>query len=111
MRRIQEPRAEKRAPLRERDQRTLQPAGARPGSHLRLDLEETFSRGTCAYMALRTRSLSDRRDAALDRIDLGILEALQDNARITFQALSERVGLSARPCLERVRRLERRGVI
>jgi DNA-binding Lrp family transcriptional regulator len=47
----------------------------------------------------------------LDRIDLAILEAMQENARITYQALSERVGLSARPCLERVRRLEQRGVI
>lgn len=30
---------------------------------------------------------------------------------MTYQALSERVGLSPRPCLERVRRLEQRGVI
>lgn len=48
---------------------------------------------------------------SLDRIDLMILDALRDNARITYQALSERVGLSARPCLERVRRLEQKGVI
>lgn len=48
---------------------------------------------------------------ALDRIDLLILEALRQNGRITYQALSERVGLSARPCLERVRRLESRGII
>jgi Lrp/AsnC family leucine-responsive transcriptional regulator len=48
---------------------------------------------------------------ALDRIDLMILEELRQNARITYQALSERVGLSARPCLERVRRLEQKSVI
>ncbi len=48
---------------------------------------------------------------SLDRIDLSILEALRQNGRITYQALSERVGLSPRPCLERVRRLEKRGVI
>ena len=48
---------------------------------------------------------------ALDRIDLPILEALRQNGRITYQALSERVGLSPRPCLERVRRLEQKGVI
>ena len=47
----------------------------------------------------------------LDRIDLSILEALRENARITYQALSERVGLSPRPCLERVKRLEQKGVI
>jgi DNA-binding Lrp family transcriptional regulator len=62
-------------------------------------------------MTFRARSSSGRRDIALDRIDLAILEAIQENARITYQALSERVGLSARPCLERVRRLEQKGVI
>lgn len=49
--------------------------------------------------------------AHLDRIDLLILEALRQNGRMTYQALSERVGLSPRPCLERVRRLEQRGII
>ena len=49
--------------------------------------------------------------ASLDRIDLAILEALRRNGRITYQALSERVGLSPRPCLERVKRLEQKGVI
>jgi Lrp/AsnC family leucine-responsive transcriptional regulator len=47
----------------------------------------------------------------LDRIDLAILRALRENGRMTYQALSERVGLSPRPCLDRVRRLERAGVI
>ncbi|MFV3130263.1 Lrp/AsnC family transcriptional regulator [Niveispirillum sp. KHB5.9] len=47
----------------------------------------------------------------LDQIDLRILAELQADGRITNQALSERVGLSARPCLERVRRLEREGLI
>jgi Lrp/AsnC family leucine-responsive transcriptional regulator len=55
--------------------------------------------------------LRSRRAVRLDRIDLAILEALQDHARMTYQALSERVGLSPRPCLERVRRLEQKGVI
>ncbi|HZB62889.1 MAG TPA: Lrp/AsnC family transcriptional regulator [Microvirga sp.] len=48
---------------------------------------------------------------SLDRIDLAILEALRRNGRITYQALSEQVGLSPRPCLERVKRLEQKGVI
>ncbi|HEV2557364.1 MAG TPA: Lrp/AsnC family transcriptional regulator [Microvirga sp.] len=52
-----------------------------------------------------------RRIPGLDRIDRAILAALRENGRMTYQALSERVGLSARPCLERVRRLEERGVI
>src|SRR3712207_4892328 len=57
----------------------------------------------------RTRAV--KRAAGLDRIDVAILEALRENGRITYQALSERVGLSPRPCLERVRRLEQKGVI
>ncbi len=48
---------------------------------------------------------------ALDRIDRAILRALRGRGRITYQALAERVGLTPRPCLERVRRLEARGVI
>lgn len=47
----------------------------------------------------------------LDRIDRQILEILQRDGRITNQALSEKVALSPRACLERVRRLERAGVI
>lgn len=61
--------------------------------------------------ALNIVSPRAKRAAGLDRIDMAILKALQDNGRITYQALSERVGLSPRPCLERVRRLEQRGVI
>ena len=48
---------------------------------------------------------------ALDRIDRAILGALRGRGRMTYQALAEQVGLTPRPCLERVRRLEARGVI
>jgi len=47
----------------------------------------------------------------LDRIDRRILVALQADARLTNQALSERVALSPSACLARVRRLERTGII
>ena len=47
----------------------------------------------------------------LDRIDRQILEILQRDGRLTNQALSERIALSPRACLERVRRLEKAGVI
>ena len=47
----------------------------------------------------------------LDAIDLKILAELQRDGRITFQKLSELVGLSPRPCLERVRRLEREKIL
>lgn len=47
----------------------------------------------------------------LDRIDHKILEILRRDGRISYQKLSEQVNLTARPCLERVRGLERDGII
>ncbi len=47
----------------------------------------------------------------LDRIDHKIWAALQEDARLTNQALSERVALSPSACLARVKRLEQSGVI
>ncbi|GAA5785309.1 Lrp/AsnC ligand binding domain-containing protein [Chitiniphilus shinanonensis] len=47
----------------------------------------------------------------LDRIDYKILRALQGNARLSITELAERVGLTATPCAERVKRLEESGVI
>ncbi|QTH65257.1 leucine-responsive transcriptional regulator Lrp [Psychrosphaera ytuae] len=47
----------------------------------------------------------------VDRIDKKILTELQVNGRISNIDLSKKVGLSPTPCLERVRRLERTGVI
>jgi Lrp/AsnC family leucine-responsive transcriptional regulator len=47
----------------------------------------------------------------LDGIDLKILDALQADGRLTITELGERVGLSTSPCSQRVKRLERLGVI
>jgi DNA-binding Lrp family transcriptional regulator len=46
-----------------------------------------------------------------DVIDLQILRQLQENGRMTNVDLAERVGLTAPPCLRRVRALEEAGVI
>jgi len=48
---------------------------------------------------------------SLDRIDLKILDVLQQDARITNQALADRVALSPSACLARVRALEARELI
>ncbi|GGD52686.1 Lrp/AsnC family transcriptional regulator [Pseudoxanthomonas indica] len=48
---------------------------------------------------------------APDRTDMKILDVLQQDARITNQALAERVALSPSACLARVRALETRGLI
>lgn len=47
----------------------------------------------------------------LDRIDRKILEAMQDNARISNLELAELVNLSPTPCSRRVKRLEESGLI
>lgn len=47
----------------------------------------------------------------IDRIDLKILRKLQADGRTSNVQLAEAVGLSASPCLARVKRLEAAGVI
>ena len=47
----------------------------------------------------------------LDRIDFEILRILSVNGRITKAALADKVGLSPSPCWERLRRLEKSGLI
>ncbi len=47
----------------------------------------------------------------LDAIDRNILRELQENGRITNVELARRVGISAPPCLRRVRGLEEAGYI
>ena len=47
----------------------------------------------------------------IDAIDKKILNTLQKNAKITNAKLSKEVGLSPAPTLERVRKLETRGII
>ena len=47
----------------------------------------------------------------LNKIDRNILRALQRDARMSFAELARRVGLSTTPCKQRVKKLERQGVI
>lgn len=49
--------------------------------------------------------------ADLDATDWKILRELQNDGRMTNVELSRRVGISAPPCLRRVKRLEETGVI
>ena len=50
-------------------------------------------------------------DPSLDEVDRQILAELQADGRMTNVELARRVGLSAPPCLRRVRRLEEEGII
>jgi len=47
----------------------------------------------------------------LDKLDHKILKLLQEDGRIAMKDLAERVGLTVTPCIERVKRMERDGVI
>jgi Lrp/AsnC family transcriptional regulator, leucine-responsive regulatory protein len=47
----------------------------------------------------------------LDKFDISILEALQQDARLSLQDLGKIVGLTASPCWTRVKRLEDAGII
>jgi Lrp/AsnC family leucine-responsive transcriptional regulator len=49
--------------------------------------------------------------STIDTLDERILSELQENGRLTMKALAERVGLSSPAMIERVRRLEERGVL
>ena len=61
-------------------------------------------------MAGRTRTQA-MEAPALDTIDRRILAELQDDGRMTNVELARRAGISAPPCLRRVRRLEEAGDI
>jgi Lrp/AsnC family leucine-responsive transcriptional regulator len=50
-------------------------------------------------------------ERALDAVDRKILVELQANGRMSLAELADKVGLSASPCLRRVRMLEKAGVI
>ncbi|HXM15223.1 MAG TPA: Lrp/AsnC family transcriptional regulator [Candidatus Eremiobacteraceae bacterium] len=49
--------------------------------------------------------------SGFDAIDRKILAVLQSDGRISLSDLSEKVNLSPSPCLRRIRRLERTGII
>jgi len=55
--------------------------------------------------------MGPKRPPALDRVDIRILAVLQRDGRATIQRVAEKVSLSLRACLERVRRLEASGLI
>ncbi|WP_338760587.1 Lrp/AsnC ligand binding domain-containing protein [Massilia sp. METH4] len=57
---------------------------------------------------MRTQKESVR---ALDKLDRKILRILQGDGRISMKDLAEQVGLSVTPAIERVKRMERDGVI
>ena len=49
--------------------------------------------------------------ALLDQIDIKILQALQNNAKVNMKELSAELNISKTPVYERVKRLEEEGYI
>ena len=47
----------------------------------------------------------------LDDADRRILKVVQEDSRVTLQVIADRVGLSASPCLRRIRNMEAAGII
>lgn len=47
----------------------------------------------------------------MDRLDIRILSLLLEDGRMTKTQIAERIGLSITPCCERIRRLEKRGIV
>ena len=68
--------------------------------------DECEKRILCVYNGIMTAE-----SEALDALDRQILSVLKQDARIPWQMLGERVGLSANAAADRVRRLMRRRVI
>ena len=62
-------------------------------------------------MAAKKAHSTNRRGTRFDRVDLLVLDALQQNAKVTNARLAEMAGISPASMLERVRKLERAGVI
>jgi Lrp/AsnC family leucine-responsive transcriptional regulator len=56
-------------------------------------------------------SLALERERLLDATGWRILQELQQNARLSFSELGQRVGLSSPAVTERVRRMEEAGII
>ncbi len=50
-------------------------------------------------------------ESTIDALDWAIIAELEDDARLSNAELARRVGLTPAPCLRRVQRLERDGVI
>jgi Lrp/AsnC family leucine-responsive transcriptional regulator len=60
---------------------------------------------------MKTASETRMAVATLGRIDEAIVDVLRHNGRITYKKLASLVNLSESPCQQRVRKLERLGVI
>ena len=71
----------------------------------------TLDMATSGKTPEATAEAVERHGAQLDRYDIAILRALQQDARLSNAELASRIGLSAAPTWRRVRWLEEQGFI
>jgi Lrp/AsnC family transcriptional regulator, leucine-responsive regulatory protein len=72
----------------------------------------SFSGGNARIRAAHPQTQAPEQQVSeLDALDLKILDLLQHEGRLTMTELGDRIGLSTSPCSQRVKRLERMGVI
>lgn len=57
------------------------------------------------------RKAAESAKSSLSDVDRRILRVMQADGRMTIQAIADKVGLSASPCLRRIRRMEEAGII
>lgn len=58
-----------------------------------------------------TKPIQKEETTTLDETDIKILRELQDNARVSVKEIADKVHLSTTPVHERIKRLERGGII
>ena len=63
------------------------------------------------FLVISTGYFPMKQTKPLSKIDRKILRELQNDGRMSYAELARRVGLTTTPCMERVRRMERDGVI
>lgn len=74
---------------------------------------EHFQTGSemCTTLRQTPPSNKDGEMSKLDRIDYRILEVLQENGRLPVKSIADMVGVSVSPCWQRVKNLEKAGII
>ena len=55
--------------------------------------------------------MANIRNTTLDQVDINILNLLQSNARLTIKEISSQLNLSSTPIYERIKKLEKLGII
>ena len=63
----------------------------------------------CVWGIYFTTKIGKNTMAILDQIDIKILQALQNNAKVNMKELSAELNISKTPVYERVKRLEEEG--